>query len=218
MSSIDAIPSSARIEGLPLRGPQGAGEAAPRLAPDRVTLSGEARARLAAGDGGTGEGGAGKTSSGGLTSEQQQEVAQLRQRDAAVRQHEAAHQAAGGQLTGPASFSYQTGPDGKSYAVGGEVQVSAHSGRTPDETIAIARQVRAAALAPADPSSADLSAASGATQMEAQALQQKQTQRADTASPGGADRAATPGRAGGASASGAAFSLEQLVVRPRATS
>jgi hypothetical protein len=203
VDSVSAISPSSNLAGLPLRAPNAAGEVPARLSPDRVTLSGEAKARLA-----------GAT----LTQDQQQQVQQLRQRDAQVRQHEAAHQAAGGQLTGPASFSYQTGPDGKSYAVGGEVQVSAHSGRTPDETIAIARQVRAAALAPADPSSADLSAASGATQMEAQALQQKQTQRADTASPGGADRAATPGRAGGASASGAAFSLEQLVVRPRATS
>jgi len=175
---ISTISPSSRLEGLPPRAPQEAGEAPSRLAPDRVTLSGEARARLAGGD---------------LTRDQQQEVQQLRQRDAQVRQHEAAHQAAGGQLTGPASFSYQTGPDGKSYAVGGEVQVSAHAGRTPDETIAIARQVRAAALAPGDPSPADLSAASSAAQMEAQAQQQKQAQQADSASQDGAGRSAKAG-------------------------
>ena len=125
-------------------------------------------------------------------------MAQLRQRDAAVRAHEAAHQSAGGQLTGAASFSYQTGPDGKSYAVGGEVPISARAGRTPDETIAVARQVRAAALAPADPSSADLQAASSATQMEAQALQQQRAQQSSGAagSSGGAEGSPAPVRPG----------------------
>ena len=68
-----------------------------------------------------------------------------------MRAHEAARRAAAGGLGGAASFSYETGPDGKRYAVGGEVPVSLRSGRTPEETIANAQTVRSAALAPADP-------------------------------------------------------------------
>jgi len=129
---------------------------------------------------------------GQLTPEQQQRVTELRQRDTHVRAHEAAHQAAGGSLTGPASYTYELGPDGRSYAVGGEVSVQSRTGRTPDETIAIARQVRAAALAPGDPSSADLAAATAATQVELQALQQKRQQGATT---GAAQPAAGQARA-----------------------
>jgi hypothetical protein len=133
------------------------------LAPrDRVSLSPEARQRLAGGR--------------ELDEAQQRELDELRKRDLHVRAHEAAHQAAGGELTGPASFTYRVGPDGRSYAVGGEVPIAARQGRTPDETIAIARKVRAAALAPSDPSSADLAAAAMATQVELRAQQQKRQQ------------------------------------------
>lgn len=108
-----------------------------------------------------------------LTADQQREVTWLQQRDVHVRQHEAAHQAAGGSLTGGASFSYQVGPDGRSYAVGGEVPVRLESGRTPDETISNARQARRAALAPSDPSSADLAVAAAATELEQSAQARK---------------------------------------------
>ena len=80
-------------------------------------------------------------------------LGKLKARDTQVRQHEAAHlAAAGGQATSGASYTYQKGPDGVSYAIGGEVGIDLSPGRTPSETIARARQVQAAALAPADPS------------------------------------------------------------------
>jgi len=107
-----------------------------------------------------------------LTPEQKDVVSKLAARDTAVRAHEAAHQAAAGGLGGAASFSYETGPDGKRYAVGGEVPVSLRPGRTPQETIANAQTVRSAALAPADPSPQDLAVAAQAGQMEAQARQE----------------------------------------------
>jgi len=192
----------------------------PRVPADRVTLSPEARRELttpgaAAGTGDAGEQGqagglAGGLASGSaarkLTEAQQRQVRELQQRDAHVRQHEAAHEAAGGDLTGQASFSYETGPDGRSYAVGGEVALAARSGRTPDETIAIARRVKAAALAPADPSSADLAAAAQATQVELQAAQQKRQQA------GAIGKPASPTTPGGRS-SLPQLSLERLVVR-----
>jgi hypothetical protein len=107
-----------------------------------------------------------------LTPEDKQVVSRLVARDSAVRAHEAAHQAAARGLGGAASFSYETGPDGRRYAVGGEVPVSIRPGRTPRETIANAQVVRSAALAPADPSSQDMAVAAQATQIEAEARQQ----------------------------------------------
>ena len=104
-----------------------------------------------------------------LTPEQQAEVAELRHRDAEVRAHEAAHAAAAGALGGGASYDYATGPDGRSYAVGGEVPVEMAPGRTPEETIRNAAQLRAAALAPAQPSAQDRAVAAEASAMEAAA-------------------------------------------------
>lgn len=104
-----------------------------------------------------------------LTADELRLIESLRQRDVEVRAHEAAHQAAGGSLTGGASFTYETGPDGRAYAVGGEVPISMAEGSTPAETISIARRSRAAALAPADPSGQDLRVASQAASLEMRA-------------------------------------------------
>lgn len=84
--------------------------------------------------------------------------------------------AAGGLAQGGASFSYQTGPDGKRYAVGGEVSIDVSKGRTPQETIDKARQIRAAALAPADPSGQDRQVAARAARMEMEARQEMSAQ------------------------------------------
>jgi hypothetical protein len=124
-----------------------------------------------------------------LTPDQERLVQELAQTDEKVRAHEAAHQAAAGSRGGVVTFTYQTGPDGKSYAVGGEVPVDMSSGRTPEETLAIAEQIRAAALAPADPSPQDLSVAAQASQMEAAAREQIMQQRL-------AAQSETAGRAG----------------------
>ncbi len=107
-----------------------------------------------------------------LDSSQQQEVNKLQARDSEVRAHEAAHKAAGGGLAGSASYSYQRGPDGKMYAIGGEVSISFEKGSTPQETIANARQVAAAAMAPANPSPQDFSVAASARMMELSAQQE----------------------------------------------
>jgi len=97
-------------------------------------------------------------------------VDELKSTDRTVRAHEAAHVAVGGSLvTSGASFSFETGPDGKRYAVAGEVSIDTSKGRTPEETLARAQQVRAAALAPADPSGQDRAVAAAASQMAADA-------------------------------------------------
>ncbi|MCB1890041.1 MAG: hypothetical protein KDH20_20720 [Rhodocyclaceae bacterium] len=106
----------------------------------------------------------------GLTEEEQKVVRELEARDREVRAHEAAHMRAGGDLVrGSASFSYQRGPDGQQYAVGGEVSIDTSAGSTPAETIAKAQRIRAAALAPAEPSSTDMQVAAEASRMAAQA-------------------------------------------------
>lgn len=105
-----------------------------------------------------------------LTTAQKSMVAKLQSIDTAVRTHEAAHIAAGGSLIkSGASFSYQKGPDNKLYAVGGEVGIDTSQGNNPQETISKMSRVRAAALAPSDPSSTDYQVAASATMLEMQA-------------------------------------------------
>ena len=87
---------------------------------------------------------------------EQREIRDLRARDREVRAHEQAHAAVGGQYAGAPRYEFQTGPDGQRYAVGGEVSIDISAESTPEETLRKMQQVRAAALAPADPSPQDL--------------------------------------------------------------
>lgn len=111
-------------------------------------------------------------------------IASLRRRDQEVRLHEQAHLlAAGPYATGGPSYTYATGPDGRRYAVGGEVPIdlSAVPG-DPQATLQKARTLRRAALAPTHPSGADLAIAMQATALAAQAQQELvQIQRNDPA-------------------------------------
>lgn len=115
---------------------------------------------------------------GKLTDEEQAQVRKLQQRDAEVRAHEAAHQAAaGGLANGGPSYNMQRGPDGKNYAIGGHVSIDTSKGRTPEETLQRSSQIRAAALAPSDPSGQDLKVAAAASQMAAEARQELQKEK-----------------------------------------
>ncbi len=132
--------------------------------------------------------GDGKTRSrpGELSADDQQVVAELQARDREVRQHEQAHlAAAGGLAMSAARFSYERGPDGQNYAVGGEVSIDVSPGRTPQETIAKAEQIRAAALAPAQPSGQDRAVAAQAASM-AQQAQVEQSLASNGKGPSGA--------------------------------
>lgn len=97
------------------------------------------------------------------------EVDRLEATEREVIAHELAHSAVGGRFAGAPSYTYTTGPDGKRYISGGEVSISMPSGKTPEETVQNMRQVRAAALAPANPSSQDLSIAARASAIETKA-------------------------------------------------
>lgn len=105
-----------------------------------------------------------------LSDKAKAQLRSLQARDQQVRAHEQAHLAAsGGLATSGASYTYQKGPDGVSYAIGGEVSIDVSAGRTPQDTIARAATIRAAALAPSDPSGQDRAVAAAASQMEQQA-------------------------------------------------
>ena len=114
-----------------------------------------------------------------LSAEQELQVRELEAIDRNVKAHEAAHIAAGaGVVNGGATYSYTRGPDGKMYATAGEVPISMKKGDTPEETIQNARQIIAAALAPADPSPQDYKVAASAAQMEMQARSEQAQERA----------------------------------------
>lgn len=104
-----------------------------------------------------------------LSSQEKQEIRKLEQRDRQVRAHEMAHQAAGGQYAGSASYSYQKGPDNKRYAVAGSVDIETSPAKTPEETVKKADQIKRAATAPAQPSAADLQVAAKAARMKMEA-------------------------------------------------
>jgi hypothetical protein len=129
---------------------------------------------------------------GQLSPEDQALLRKLQARDREVRQHEQAHlSAAGGLAISGASYTYQKGPDGVNYAVGGEVSIDVSPGKTPEETISRAQRIRAAALAPAEPSGQDRAVAAQASQMEQQArseLAQQSRAAASYASNAGDER------------------------------
>lgn len=100
---------------------------------------------------------------------EQQEITQLKARDQEVRTHEQAHAAIGGQYAGSPQYEYETGPDNKRYITGGEVSIDVSEAGTPEDTIQKMETVRAAALAPAQPSSQDLKVAAEAAQKASEA-------------------------------------------------
>ena len=114
-----------------------------------------------------------------LTEEEQKQIDELKARDREVKTHEQAHIAAGGSyVKGGATYDYQTGPDGKQYAVGGSVNIDTSPvDGDPEATIAKAQVVIKAALAPAEPSGQDQKVASAARQMMSEARKELNSQK-----------------------------------------
>ncbi|MGG5873503.1 putative metalloprotease CJM1_0395 family protein [Pseudomonas peli] len=136
-------------------------------------------------------------SSEGEPSPQQQrleqlEIAKLVSRDQEVRAHEQAHAAVGGRYAGAPSYTYERGPDGKRYAVGGEVGIDTSPiPNDPEATLRKMEVVIRAALAPAEPSAQDrqVAAQAMAQMSEARAqLAQQQSSEAQAASEARAER------------------------------
>lgn len=110
-----------------------------------------------------------KRDASGLSEGEHKQIDELKSRDAEVRTHENAHQSAGGQFAGSPSYTYQTGPDGRRYAIGGEVSIDVSPEKDPQATIAKMESVRRAATAPAEPSPQDYKVAAQAERMMAEA-------------------------------------------------
>ena len=151
---------------------------------DRVTLSAEASAisrqlivsgrQLETEDGelvGLESQGAvqGSSSIDASRSEEQQELEisrDLAERDREVRAHEQTHASVGGKYASAPSYTYERGPDGRMYAVEGEVKIDTSPiPNDPQATLEKAEIIQRAALSVAEPSSADRAAAADARAM-----------------------------------------------------
>lgn len=109
---------------------------------------------------------------------EQQILAALAKRDTEVKAHEQAHSSVGGSLAQSPQFNYERGSDGKRYAVDGEVSIDISIVRgDPQATINKMRQVYAAAMAPANPSMADIRVAADAIRKMNQAQSELAEQR-----------------------------------------
>ncbi|TQV72945.1 hypothetical protein FLL45_15900 [Aliikangiella marina] len=114
--------------------------------------------------------------------QEQRIVDELKRTDLEVKAHERAHAAVGGQYAGAPSYTYTTGPDGKRYAIAGEVSIdTSRVPGDPQATIQKMQQVQRAALAPADPSGQDLKVAAIAGQIANQARVELSVQRTEEA-------------------------------------
>ena len=96
------------------------------------------------------------------------QIKALEARDREVRQHEQAHLAAAGNLArGGIRYDEVRGPDGRRYAIAGEVQIDVSPvPGDPRATIEKAQRVQRAALAPSEPSGKDRQIARQAQSME----------------------------------------------------
>ncbi|MEP1217208.1 MAG: putative metalloprotease CJM1_0395 family protein [Marinobacter sp.] len=140
----------------------------------------------------------------GLEEAQLEVLADLKARDREVRAHETAHQAVGGQYAGSISYVYERGPDGAQYAVGGEVSIDTSPVQgDPQATIEKMRVVRAAALAPAEPSAQDRAVAAEAMQLMLQAQAELSSELGETQSSDPADSTDSTEPAAGESRSAA---------------
>jgi hypothetical protein len=146
------------------------------LAPSAVASSGESQNK-------TDRPGSG-VSGRDLSSKDKAVVRELEMRDREVHAHEQAHAAAGAGIAGAPSYTYETGPDGRRYAVGGEVPIHVRTG-SDDPQVAIQQyaQVVRAALAPANPSSQDRAVAANA-QTKIAELQGKAASEHQSKAPG----------------------------------
>ena len=141
----------------------------PERPTDPVSLSPEARDRLAAE-----RSPSPRTDDPGdpfaLSAEEEQVVEQLRARDQEVRNHEEAHARVGGPYAGSPSYEDTVGPDNTRYAVSGSVPIDTSPvPDDPEATIQKMEVVKAAALAPAQPSGQDIKVAGIAEQRKQQA-------------------------------------------------
>ncbi|MBB1438883.1 hypothetical protein H5202_09385 [Shewanella sp. SG41-4] len=106
---------------------------------------------------------------------------QLAQRDTEVKIHEQAHAAVGGSLAQSPSYQYEKGPDGRRYAVDGEVNIDVSTvDGDAQATLTKMQKVYAAAMAPVQPSMADIRVAAQALQNMNEAKKELITNNSDS--------------------------------------
>lgn len=132
-----------------------------------------------------------------------------------MRAHEQAHARTAGPYGGAPSYEFERGPDGKMYAVSGEVQIDAAPiDGDAAATIAKMEIVIRAALAPQDPSATDsrVAAEARAAKGEAQAelRKEKQQEARETEGRGNPGRESVHRRAAGAYASAESLTKEAV--------
>jgi|WetSurMetagenome_2_1015567.scaffolds.fasta_scaffold37302_4 hypothetical protein len=107
-------------------------------------------------------------------------VQQLESQDREVRATQQAHAAAAAGVGSVPTYSYRVGPDGRLYAVSGEVRIDTTPvPGDPEATLRKARQIEEAAFTPGDPSPEDRRAAAMAAALAARARQELARQQAD---------------------------------------
>lgn len=162
--------------------------AAPAESARRVTPAESADPKEKAGADKTGDKGAEqkKPNGQGLTEAEQKQVMELKKRDRQVKSHEQAHLAAGaGHIVQGAQYTFQQGPNGVRYAVGGDVRIDVSPvPGDPEATIEKAEQIRQAALAPPQPSAQDRQVAAEAMKMKNEARAEKLKAEAEEKSQG----------------------------------
>lgn len=89
--------------------------------------------------------------------------------------------AAGSYAMSTPQYSYEIGPDGNAYAVGGEVKMDVSGEVSPEKTIEKAKSLRRAAMAPLHPSAQDFAAVTAVNSLEAQASRQIREEQAQQA-------------------------------------
>ena len=148
------------------------------LADNMVDVGVQATHRETDSDDGQQDLGDGLRSETELSAEELQELRAMERRDQQVRTRDMAFIAAAGGAAGSYSVQYETGPDGRRYAVGADVKLDTSEGATPEQTLAKARALRAATMSARGDSTTDASAASKATRMEAEARAEIERERA----------------------------------------
>ena len=117
-----------------------------------------------------------------LSPEEQAAISRLQARDREVRAHERAHAAAGGSYAGAPQLEFETGPDGRQYAVSGSVSIDTSPvAGDPAATVRKMETVRRAALAPARPSGQDRAVAQAADAKARSASAEVTAQKRDEA-------------------------------------
>ncbi len=121
-----------------------------------------------------------------LSSQERQELSELRRRDQEIRTREAAQMAAAGQLAGALQLEYETGPDGQRYAVDAKVQLDTTEPPTPEMALTKARALRTAALRSSQSSNgSSLMAKANALEAKAKAEVQRSQAQASAEVPAG---------------------------------